>query len=372
MDNIMQVTFKNSCSMVLKGTTGDAKIGTVAIGNKDAYKALVEESEIEEFVSIVHLGEEHPAHPDPWTTVILTEKWAESFVNVIKATPKPLFIPGHTDASIGFKMRAIPDGYVTGGKVQDSKLYLRNTMVLDGTRDALIHQTAKEIKAKMLSTSTSDYMKYRTEYNEDENETIYFATESVGGQSNALVEADMTGSETEIIITSFKANDGENGKQGERHMDKDTKLTNVEMFTVLKNQLDSGRLALAEVAISLGIDVMTAKQKTALKRLNDVESKVGDITEYIKVTMETEEVTFNTLKESKIKEKFMNEELIEVATPLFILKKGSVEEIETEVNRIAELKVFKSIQGSKAGMINFKLGNTDTEVADDEPQDMEA
>lgn len=368
MDKIMQVTFKNSCSMVLKGTTGGKTVGTVDIGNKDAYKALVEESEVEEFVNIVHLGENFPAQPDPWTTVILTEEWAKSFVNAVKDSPKPLFIPGHTDASIGYKMRAIPDGYVVGGKVQDGKLHLRNTMILDGTKDALIKQTAKEIKAGMLSTSTSDYMKYKTEYNEDEDKIIYFATESVKGQSNALVEADMTGSETEIIITSFKAEDGEDGREGEKHMDK---TTNKEMFTVLKNQIDSGRLALSEVATSLGFELMTTKQKTALKRLNDVESKVGDITEYIKVTMETEEVTFNTLKESKIKEKFVNEELIEVATPLFILKKGSVEEIDTEVNRIAELKVFKSIQGTKAGMINFKVGGTDTETTD-ESVDMEA
>lgn len=369
MDKIMQITFKNSCSMVLRGTTGGEKVGTVAIGNKDAYTALVEESEVEEFVSIVHLGIDHPAHPDSYTSVVLTEEWAKSFAKAVKESPKPLFIPGHTDASVGYKMRAIPDGYVTGGKVQDGKLHLRNTMILDGTKDALIKQTAKEIKAGMLSTSTSDYMKYRTEHDEDTDETIYFATESVKGQSNALVEADMTGSETEIIITSFKAEDGEDGRQGEKHMGE---KTNTEMFTVLKNQIDSGRLALSEVADSLGFEVMTTKQKTALKRLNDVESKVGDITEYIKVTMETEEETFNTLKESKIKEKFVNEELIEVATPLFILKKGSVEEIESEVNRIAELKVFKSIQGTKAGQINFKVGGTDTETTDDESVDMEA
>ena len=121
MDKIMQITFKNSCSMVLRGTTGGEKVGTVAIGNKDAYTALVEESEVEEFVSIVHLGEDHPAHPDSYTSVVLTEEWAKSFAKAVKESPKPLFIPGHTDASVGYKMRAIPDGYVTGGKVQDGE-----------------------------------------------------------------------------------------------------------------------------------------------------------------------------------------------------------------------------------------------------------
>lgn len=369
MDNIMQITFKNSCSMVLKGTVGDSKVGTVTIGNKDAYKALVEDAEVSEFVNIVHLGEEYPAKPDPWTTVILTEEWAKSFVNAVKESPKSLFIPGHTDANIGYKMRAIPDGYITGGKVQDGKLYLRNTMILDGTKDALIHQTSKEIKAKMLSTSTSDYMKYRTELDDDTNEIVYFAIESVKGQSNALVEADMTGSETEIIITSFKAESGEDGKQGEEHMGE---KTNVEMFTVLKNQLDSGRLALSEVATSLGIEIMTTKQKTALKRLNDVESKVGDITEFVKQTVESKVEAFATLKETKIKSKFKNDELIEIATPLFILKEGSVEEIDAEISRIAELKVFKAIQGTKAGQINFKPAGVDEEITDDESGNMEA
>jgi hypothetical protein len=370
MDDILRITFKNSCVMTLKGTTGNKEIGTIAIGNVSAYKSLVEDSEVSEFINIVQLGEDNPAHPDPWTTVILTEEWAKSFVTAVKATPKPLYIPGHSDAYIG-KLRAIPDGYITGGMVKNGQLHLRNTMILDGTRDALINQTSKEIKAGMLSTSTSDYMKYRTEHNDDTDEMIYFAIESVKGQSNALVEADMTGSETEIIITSFKAEDGKDGKQGEKHMGKDEQ-TNTEMFTVLKNQLDSGRLALAEVATSLGIEVMTPKQKTALKRLNDVESKVGDIAEFVKQTVGVKEESFKSLKESKIKDKFKSDELIEIAAPLFALKEGSVEDIDKEVNRIAELKVFKAIQGTKAGAINFNLGGVDEEITDDESVDMEA
>jgi hypothetical protein len=375
MDNIIKMTFKNSSLFTFKGTTGGKEVGTIKIGNSEAYESLVEDNEVHEFVNIVELGEDHLAHPDPWTTIVLTEEWAKSFAKAVRKTPKPMFIPGHADGNAGYKGRAIPDGYITGGTVKDNRLYLRNTMILDGARDALIKQTAKEIKAKMLSTSTSDYMKYKTERNEETDELIYFAIESVGGQSNALVEADQTGSDTEIIITSFKTEGGEDGKQGESHMDKDVKkveLTNLEMFTVLKNQLDSGRLALAEVATSLGIEVMTPKQKTALKRLNDVESKVGDIVEYVKQTVEVREESFKSLKESKIKDKFKSEELIEIATPLFALKEGSVEQIDTEVNRIAELKVFKSIQGTKAGIINFSLGGVSDEITDEESEDMEA
>lgn len=363
MDKIMQITFRNSCSMTLKGTTGGINIGTIAISNVKAYKALVEDSEVEEFVNIVHLGEEHPAQPDPWTTIILTEEWAQSFLSAVKEAPKPLFIPGHTDASVGYKMRAIPDGYVTGGMIKDNKLHLRNTMILDGTRDALIKQTAKEIKAKMLSTSTSDFIRYKTEVDEDSNEVTYFAIESVKGQSNALVEADMTGSDTEIIVTSFKTVGGEDDKEGERNMDKDK--TNAEMFTVLKNQIDSGRLALSEVATSLGFEVMTTKQKAALKRLNDVESKVGDISEFVTKTVEDKIASFEILKVASLKTKFVKEELIEIATPLFALKEGSSEAIDVEVTRIAELKVFKSIQGIEASQINFNPGSDENKTGDD-------
>ena len=149
--------------------------------------------------------------------------------------------------------------------------------------------------------------------------------------------------------------------------------TNTEMFTVLKNQIDSGRLALSEVAKGLGFDVMTAKQKIALKRLNDVESKVGDIADFVKEAIDSKEVAFTTLKEAKIKAKFENEELIEIAAPLFALKEGSVEEIDAEVSRIAELKVFKAIQGGKAGQINLSLGGQGEDITDDEEsQEMEA
>lgn len=327
----------------------------VPIMNEAAYKTLVGEDKVYEFVNTVMLGENHPAIPDPWTTVVLTEDWANSFVNSMKASPKPLFIPGHADYSISAKMRAIPDGYMTGGLVKDSVLYLRNTLIMSGAeqKKALIEQTAKEIKANMLSTSTSDYMKFRTEVDEDDNVT-YFATESVKGQSNAIVEADMTGSEADIIITSFKATDGSNDKkQGEEHMAEKTTMTNDELFTSLKNQLDSGRLALSTVAESLGIDLMTSKQKAALKRLNDAESKVGDISEFVlKIETEKKEA-FAALKEAKLKEKFNTEELIEIAEPLFSLKEGNADEIQAEVDRIAEMKVFKAIQGKIAANAGF-------------------
>jgi len=372
MGNESQITFKSSIITNFKETKLKG-IDSVPVGNSSAYRTLTGEADIHEFINTVALGEDNPAHPDSYTTIVLTPEWAQSFSDAIKSSPKPLFIPGHTDASIGYKARAIPDGYLTGGIVSGNTLYLRNTLVMEGTdeKKALIEQTIKEISAKMLSTSTSDYMKYETKVDEDDNVT-YFATESVKGQSNAIVEVDMTGSDASIIITSFKAEIDSSGEKekGEKRMDEKT-MTNAELFVTLKNQLDSGRLALSEVASGLGVDVMTSKQKTALKRLNDAESKVGNIEEFVTSVVADKETAFASLKEAKIKEVFKTEELVEIATPMFALKNGSVEDIDKEVLRISELKVFKAIQGKVASAMNYNPGTGENEEVTESNETME-
>ena len=68
---------------------------------------------------------------------------------------------------------------------------------------------------------------------------------------------------------------------------------------------------------------------------------------------------FTSLKESALKSKFKSEELIEVATPLFNLKEGNAETINAEVERIADMKVFKTIQGSIAGGMHYIPGSND-------------
>ncbi|RLI54177.1 MAG: hypothetical protein DRP09_13830, partial [Candidatus Thorarchaeota archaeon] len=361
---LTQFTFKSGIVADFKSSKLK-DINSVPVGNSSAYKELVGEAETKEFINVVALGEDNPAHPDPYTTIVLTEEWAKSFVKSVKDSPKPLFIEGHTDAAIGYKMRAVPDGYLTGGMVLGETLYLRNTLVLEGTEDkkALINQTVKEINAGMLSTSTSDYLKYETKTDEEGNVT-YFAVESVKGQSNAIVEADMTGSDASIIITSFKAgidSSGEN-KKGEEQMGEKT-MTNTELFTSLRNQLDSGRLALSTVAESLGIELMTAKDKVALKRLTDVEARVGSIDEFVASVEAEKEGAFTSLKEAKLKEKFNTPELLEIAEPMFSLKEGSAEDIGKEVERIAELKAFKAIQSKLALSMNYNPGTGEEATA---------
>ena len=75
-----------------------------------------------------------------------------------------------------------------------------------------------------------------------------------------------------------------------------------------------------------------------------------------------------SLKEAKIKETFKTDELIEAATSLFAVKSGGVAEIDTEVERVATLGIFKNIQGAAAASINHEssqvddTGNSDTET----------
>ncbi len=363
-----QMVFRTPITVNLKENSLSG-IDSVPLGNAELVKELIGEEDVYEFVNKVMLGEDHPAKPDPYTTIVLTKEWAESFISALK-TPKPLFIGGHAEFGVSYKERPIPDGYLVGGIVKNDTLYLRNALPAGSTetRKERTKQTVREIKAKMLSTSTSDYMKYKISIDDQGHET-YFAVESVKGQSNALVEADQTGSEAEIILTSFKTDDSlENKQKGEKSMDG---KTNAELFVSMKNQLDSGRLALSEVASGLGIEIMTSNQKTALKRLNDAESKVGNVTEFVaKVTAERE-TAFNALKEAKIKDKFKTEELIEIATPLFALKEGDASAIEAEVDRLAELKVFKTIQGTALSAGNVAPGSNIEDTLEESSEVME-
>jgi len=353
-----------------------SNIDSVPVGNPTAYKILTGEDTVHEFINTVQLGEGAKAQLDRWTSITLTEEWAQSYVNAVKEAPKPLFIPGHAEEGIASKERAIPDGYVTGGLVLNNVMYLRNTLVLSGSENkkALIEQTVKEIKAGMLSTSTYDYMKYKIETNQDTFEDNYFAIESVKAQSNALVEADQTGSEAAIILTSFKAGgaDDERKKQGEYSMDDKPAVTNEARFVSLKNQIDTGSLAISDVATKLGITMMTSENKLALKRLEDAETAVGDISIFVAKMKESAQATFTSLKDAKIKDTFKSEELIEMAESFFSLKTGTVEEINTEVARIAGMKVFKSVQGKLAGSVNYVPGSDDAVVVESDNEAMEA
>ena len=362
---IERVIFK----MGIMNSFKDTNIGSVEdvpIGNKAAVAVLFPEGEGDTFLNSMQLGEDHPASPDSYTTFVMTEEWANSFAKAVNSTPKPLYIGGHAEYGVSVKERPIPDGYLVGAKVINGTLYLRNALPTEGTeaKKELIKQTKREIKAGMLSTSIADIMKYKIVRSDDDYESTYYATESMKGQSNAIVEEDMTGSEADIILTSFKGEPSNSGsklddKRGESHMGDEKVITLKEMCTSLRNQLDSGKVPLAEIAKDLGIEVLTLEMKSSLKRLEDAEGVVGPITEYVTARVAEKEASFTALKESKLKEAFKTDELVEIATPLFGLKEGSVEDIDKEVERLTGLQLFKSIQGSNLASMNYTPGNND-------------
>jgi len=364
MLNGVPMEFRTSILHELKGVTVRG-VDFVDVGNKESYDALVGEAQKYEFLNTVQLGPEHRAQPDPWTQVELTEDWGRSYAEGINKTPAPLYIPGHADTGIGDKMRAQNDGYVTGARVKDNVLYIRNTMVLDGTDDhkALVTQTMKEIKAKMLSTSSGDIMSMKIEINDETDEVVYKAMSSLKGRSNALVEFDLKGSDADIVSTSFKqgSSDESNNMQGANDMEGKTTLTSSEMCLSLKSQIALGSTSLKQIETEMGVTFMTAEDKVALKRLADAEAEMGVTADvFLKGIQADKEAAFITLKEGSIKDKFKTDELIEVATSLFKLDAGSAEEIIAEVERVASMKAVTLITGNIAGSIgaSFNADNS--------------
>ena len=341
-------------------------IDSVPVGNSKAVDMLFDDGERNEFISTTKFGEDFPADLNPWTQIVLTKEWATSFADHINKVPKPLFIPGHKETGVGYKERAIPDGYLVGAMVSGNVLYLRNSLPNGETPDqmALISQTLKEIKAGMLSTSLTDVMEYKIVVDEAEDTAMYYAIASLKGQTNALVEEDQTASEAEIIITSFKAESDSSGEneEGVERMGENKTMSNEEVFVILKNQLESGRLSLKNVTEGLGVEMITTEQKIALKRLGEAEKVVGDIAVFVAGTVANREATFRSLKESKIKDKFKSDELIEIATSMFSLTEGTAETVDAEVLRLSELKVFKTIQGKLAAAVGYVPDNSDADV----------
>ena len=344
---------------IVKGSkdTNISSLDDVPIADKTAYATLLPDEKYE-FISRMKFGEDFPAQLDPWTKVILTSEWATSFAKAVNNIPKPVFVPGHMDQDT-YKTRAIPDGYMTGAKVINEILYLRNSLPTGETdeRKAFMGQAKREIAAGMLSTSIGDVSQFKRVFSDEfGKDDQLFAIESLKAQTNALVEVDQTGSEADIVLTSFKSS----GVEGDESMEPKT-FDLEQVYVALSNQLESGKLAVKDLAKKLGITVMTTKQAEALKRLNDAESKVGDITEFVAKQAQNKQVTFDELCTSALKSTFKTDELIEVATTLFTLKEGSVDEIKTEIERVAALKMFTKHQGVIAASINTEPATVDAD-----------
>jgi len=337
-------------------------IETVPIGNKATFKILSEGDENRaEFLTEVKLGEEYPARPSPDMELVLTEKWARSFSKAINENPKPLYRGGHEDAGINSKMRATPAGYVVGAMVADGSLFLRNYYRKGETPEQIANrnQDMTELKAGILSTSTGDHTEYKVDFDDKLKKYTYKADKSIGGQSNAIVEAHMTGASAEVKQTTFKGGNAEDENKNRRTSNMD-EITNIEMFSRLKNQFTAGTVSIDE--IEKGFDVIVLKQadKENLKRLEDAEKVLGNINEYLKGVEKEKAEVFVSLKDASLVAKFADEGIRKAAAKFFTLKEGTKEEIDAHVNEISEMEVITEIVGLKAAAINHKPGGDST------------
>lgn len=338
---------------------------SIALGNTKAFNFLSEgDQEPSFFVNTVKFGEDHPTVYGQ----VLTKEWAESFAKAVNKNPKPLYIRGHEDAEqFSGLLRAVAGGYIVGATVKDNELQLKNYILPGVTEEskALASQTKKEIKAGILSTSTGDRQKHRIEFDDNGGYKV-MVIESIAGQTNALVEHDLVGSDASIAGTNFKnlsAGADRNKSQGDVDMD-EKEMTTKDMLLRLKNQVDTGKLGVSDLSSGLGITVLTQSNKDDLARLKSVEDELGmTIGAYLKQVKAEKEETFSTLKENKLKAAFGdNDDLFEVAKDFFKLNSGSPEEVDVEIERIVNLKAIQTLKSAIAGSINHTVGGSKVEA----------
>ena len=363
----------------------DIKNSTVPVGNASAVKLLFgEDSEPLEFVNTVKIGEDNPVYP--WgqfgDKVVLTERWAQSFADAVNDKPAWLYLRGHEDV-FQFKTRAVSAGYIVGAKVEGDSLYLRNRFLprTDPGEQDVLKQTLNEINAGLLSTSTGDLQRYEwKEVLSDSGsmDIVAYAVESVKGQSNALVESDMTASEAEIIEATFREHIGHrtgnyDPKGDVKFDDKgdvtmDGKPMNVEeLIAAFNSAKESGGLAVSDFASQVGLNLKTEEDEQAIAKLKEAEAKLGDLEKVSEEIATYREQAFSGLKQKYLKEAFQDDELVENIGELFTLSEGNEESVKAEVERLKGMKIVQSMMKQKAAGINFNPGGETDEPGTNGP-----
>ena len=347
----------------------------IPLGNVEAVNKLFgEDAQPTEFVNQVLLGDDHAAVE--WDgEVVLTEDWANSYAEAVNKTPGVLYARGHED--VNPYLRAIPSGYIVGAKVENGSLLLRNRLInkKNEAEKEFVEQTMREISAGILSTSTGDIQKRRIEFTED-GEFKQYAIQSIKNQTNALVEHDMPASDAAIIGANFRSTvcyydeKGElvkteklslDEEQGKNISQGDVKMNLSEHFSVLKSAMKEGTLDVSKLSSELEIEVLTQEQKTALKRLEEAEAKVGNVDEYLKSIETKTKANFTALRDKSLENTFKEPETLELAKTLFSLNSGGAEEIEAEITRLKDVSVIKKVQSLLASSANHSpIGDDDS------------
>ena len=367
-------------------TLNRVKPDDIPIGNTESVSKLFgEDNSPIEFVNEVLLGEDHPA--TEWGgEIILTEDWAASYAEAVNRTPGVLYARGHEDVSP--YLRAVPSGYIVGAKVEKGSLLLRNRLInkKNEAEKEFVEQTMREISAGLISTSTGDLQKRRIEFT-DQGDFKQYAIESVKNQTNALVEHDMPASSASIVGANFKSTvcyydeKGEVVKTEEFNPDKeqgknksqgDVIMNLAEHLSVLKSAMKDGTLDVSKLSSELEVEVLTQDHKTALKRLEDAETKVGNVSEYLE-TIETQaKANFVAIRDKSLENTFKEEETLELAKTLFSLNAGGAEEIEAEITRLKDIPVIKKVQSLLASSVNHTINGDDDSSTPTKGGDLEA
>ena len=126
------------------------------------------------------------------------------------------------------------------------------------------------------------------------------------------------------------------------------------------------------IAAELGFTLLTDEQRTSLKKMEAVETKVGDIEAFVNQVIDERAENFTALRDKSLETTFTNKDVREAAGSLFQLKSGSVAEIEAEVTRLKEMGIIKQMQSIIAAGINYSPGADEPAKTGSTKQDVEA
>ena len=238
--------------------------------------------------------------------------------------------------------------FMIGAKILDDETVLFRQYVSKDMPETEYNKLVKEIKSGLLSTSIQSLVKWKIEAQDEDDNWIWFAEESVGNERNDIVEWNQTGMAVKTVGTSQKALPVENikreGVTSMKELDDAIALINETSQKVGSNKKD--------IAEKLGFSdiLITDAQKEKLKTLDEVSAKVcGDLVGFVDKTIASQKENFTSMKEIALKKAFKDcEEAIGIASDLIGDEPMTSKELEDKVLLIAEKQSVKDALGRGA------------------------
>lgn len=303
-----------------------------------------------EFVQEVKFGEKYPASDGS----IFLKSFIESFISKLEEAPIVGSAYGHT-ALNAYSERVENHTYMTGAKILDDETVLFRQYVSKDMPEPEYNKLVKEIKSGLLSTSIQSLVKWKIEAQDDDDNWVWFAEESVGNERNDIVEWNQTGMAVKTVGTSQKALPVENIKrEGVTSMNLD------EAIAIVKETSQKVGSDAHSIAEKLGFSdiLITDAQKEKLKTLDEVSAKVGgDLVGFVEKTIASQKENFTSMKEIALKKAFNDcEEAIGIASDLIGDEPMTLKELEDKVVLIAEKQSVKDALGRGADTRNKTTG----------------